>query len=54
MYPLGKWGSAPSVSLYKSMVGKWAYVKELATTNTRGRGGIESIRLYAKGKHIEG
>ena len=27
----------------KSMVGKWAYVKELATTNTRGVG--EGVHL---------
>ena len=26
------------MSLYESMVGEWAYVKELATTNTWERG----------------
>ena len=37
----------------KSIVGRWAYIKELATTNTRG-GEIEFIRLYIRGKHSEG
>ena len=40
------------ISPHESVVGKWAYIKELATTNTR-RGGIESIGQYVKGKCSE-
>ena len=31
-------GEGKKVSLYESMVGEWAYVKELAATNMRERG----------------
>ena len=34
----------------KFVVIRWAYIKELATMNTRERGGIEFIRLYTKGR----
>ena len=41
------------VSPYESVVGEWAYVKELATMNTRGGRRIGSIRRYIKGKRSE-
>ena len=37
----------------KSVIVGWAYVKELAVTNTRERG-IEIIKLYTRGKYSEG
>ena len=40
------------VSPYGSVVGEWAYIKELATMNTRERGRMESIRLYVKGNVV--
>ena len=36
------------------MVSEWAYVKELATMNTRERGEWGSIRQYIKGECSEG
>ena len=37
----------------KSVVVRWAYVKELAATSRRERG-KEIIRLYMRGKHGKG
>ena len=37
----------------KSMVVRWAYIKELATMNTRERG-IVIIKLYMRGKRSKG
>ena len=33
----------------KPMVGRWAYIKELATTNTRGRGEWSSLGYTQRG-----
>ena len=41
------------LSPYESMVGEWAYVKELATMNTREGGEWGSIRQYVEGKCSE-
>ena len=46
-------GEGKSISPYESVVGGWAYIKELATTNTKERGEIGSIGQYVKGKCSE-
>ena len=47
-------GGVKWLSLYESVVGEWAYVKELATMNTEEEGGEwGSIRQYVEGKCSE-
>ena len=47
------WRGRKKVSPYESVVGEWAYVKELATVNTREGGEWSLLGLYVKGKCSE-
>ena len=46
-------GGVKWLSPYESVVGEWAYVKELATMNTKKEGEWGSIKRYIEGKCSE-